>query len=260
MVEVDNRKPLIITIIVLAIIVVALGGFIALDKLVINKKEEQKLTTIKNAEIDLNAMYQIGEILNRMDHTFNDTNSSYLGYIYNLKKLEAKKFDPSAALFVAIHDDMIPSNTNLQLLGGYVKNNFENIFGKAIAYEPKSIDSGNYKIAYDEVTNTYSYTLAPADNSYKPKLISYNVKTIIEGEYVIVTRKVFYVEYPNQTSVNVYKTWDKQNLIGTLKLKNGILNEEEIVGKFGSKLGTYSYKFIQNAADNYTFYSIEREK
>ena len=46
----------------------------------------------------------------------------------------------------------------------------------------------------------------------------------------------------------------------TFHLKNGILNEEEIVGKFGYKLSTYSYKFIQNAADNYTFYSIEREK
>lgn len=260
LVEVDNRKPLIITIIILIVIIIGLGGFIALDKLVINRKEETKVTTIKNVEIDLNAMHQINNTLNRMDNTFNDINSNFLGYIYNSKKIEAKNFDPLAALFVAMHDDMIPANTNLVLINGLVKKNFESIFGKELAYEPKNIDAGNYyKIIYDEATSNYTYILSPIDRNYQPGYVSYNIKTELADGKVIITRKVCYVEYANN-SVSIYKEANKQQLVGTLRLRNGIIDQSELLGKYASKLNTYVYTFVQNTADNYTFYSIEREK
>ena len=260
MIETDNKKPLVITIIVLIIIILALGGFIAVDKLVLNKKEEETLTTIDDVEINLNAMYQISESLNRLDHTFNDPKSNFFGYIYREKKLEAKRFDPLAALFLAMHDDMIPSNTNQFIVGEKVKNNFERIFGKAIKYSPSTINAGDtYQIIYDQATNRYSYVLPVLNPNYQSGLVSYTIRTTLKDGNVIVERKVFYVEYSNETTANIYKKSDKAQLLGTLNLKKGILNPEEVVGKYGSKITTYEYTFKQNTADNYTFDSIKRK-
>ncbi len=261
MIETDNKKPFIITIIILVIIILALGGFIAFDKLVMNKKEENTLTTIKDVEIDLNAIYQISETLERLDNTFNDVNSNFFGYIYRAKKLEVKKFDKLAALFVAMHDDLIPSNTNQQLIGNQIKNNFESIFGKSLQYEPSNINAGNtYQIIYDQNTNTYSYVLtAPTNPNYQAGYVSSNIKTTLEEGNVIVERKVFYVEYTDNTSANIYKSSDKAQLVGKMDLRKGMLDKQEVIGKYGSKINTYIYTFQQNSADNYTLASIARK-
>ena len=260
MIETDNKKPFIITIIILIIIILALGGYIAIDKFVLNKKEEENLTTIKDIDINLNAMYQVSDTLNRLDNTFNDVNSNFFGYIYRAKKLEAKKFDGLAALFLAMHDDLNPANTNQTLIGTKIKDNFESIFGKSLKYTPSSIDAGNtYKIVYDENTTNYSYVLAPIDKNYQAGYISYTLKTSLQEENIKVERKVFYVEYVNNTSANIYKSSDKAQLIGSTDLKKGVLSLQEVIGKYGSRINTYVYTFQQNTVDNYTFASIERK-
>ncbi len=262
MVETDNKKPFIITIVILVLLVLALGSFIVFDKFVLNKQEEEKLTTIQDVEINLNAMYQISDTLNRLDSAFNDTHSAYLGYIYTDKELSVKKFDPAAALFVAMKDDMIDTNTNQLLPNAQIKKNFESIFGDSLVYTPSSIDAGDfYKVMYDPNNKVYAYTLAPTKQNYAPGYITYNVKTLLEKDQVNVTRKVFYVEYiENNTKANIYKHANKAQLIGTLKLRNGILDLKELTGKYASKMHTYRYVFKQNSADDYSLSSIIKEK
>lgn len=262
MIEIDNKKPYVIAIIVLSIIIVALAGFIALDKLVINKKEETNLTTIGEVNIDLNAMYKIGDIMNRLDHTFNDMNSNYFGYIYTDKKIEAKKFDKAAALFLAIYDNLIPSNTQQQLYGSEVKKNFEAIFGKELQYEANNIDAGNtYKIFYDGTSGIYSYTLPLKNSLLNPGYVTETIKTKLESGRVIVTRKVFYVEYEDNNSLaKIYSTAGKNKLLGSIRLKNNLLNTKEILAKYSSKMNSYQYIFIENSDSNYTLSSIEKIK
>ena len=262
MVEIDNKKPFVITIIVLVIIILGLAGFIAIDKLLINKKEETNLTTIKDIEIDLNAMYKVGNALTRLDNTFNDINSNYCGYIYTNKKIETKKFDKSAALFTAMHDDLIPSNTPQILYSSNIKKNFESIFGKAIQYEANSIDAGNtYKILYDKNTDAYSYVLAPKPSPFNPGYITETIKTALEEGRIIVTRKLFYIEYEeNNTLAKIYTNSNKNKLLGSLRLKNNLLNTKEILAKYSSKMSTYKYIFTENSESDYTLYSIEKIK
>lgn len=260
--ENDNKKAPIILIIILLLIILGLGGYIALDKLVLNKKEEKVTTKIKGVEIDLNAMYQVSNTLNQLDNTFNDINSTYLGYIYNKKKIELKNFDPNAALFLSLHDNLKATGIQQQLPNQQVKNNYETIFGQTTKYEPTNIDAGDYyKIMYDTNTNNYSYILNPTIINQLNGYESYTIKTILETDYIIVTRKVFYKEIDaNMTVANIYKDASKTQLIGTINLRNGVLNNEEVVGKYGSKISTYQYTFKQNAIDNYTFYLIEKIK
>ena len=262
MVEIDNKKSFVITIIVLVIIILGLAGFIAIDKLLINKKEETNLTTINDIEIDLNAMYKVGNSLTRLDNTFNDMNSNYFGYIYTNKKIEAKKFDKQAALFVAMHDDLIPSNTQQFLYSSNIKRNFESIFGKAIQYEASSIDAGNtYKIIYDNNADAYSYVLTPKTSLFNPGYITETIKTTLEEGRIIVTRKIFYIEYEdNNTLAKIYSNSGKNKLLGSIHIKNNSVNTKEILAKYSSKMSTYQYIFTENSESDYTLYSIEKIK
>ena len=50
-----ENKKFVVTIVILIIIILGLGGFIALDKFVINKKDDDTITQIGDEEINLNA-------------------------------------------------------------------------------------------------------------------------------------------------------------------------------------------------------------
>lgn len=258
MIHSDN-KSYIIVISILLVITIGLSVFVAYDK-IINK--ETKTTTINDIEIDLNVFHQIEKTLDKMDNAFNDTGSSYCGYIYK-DKLKASNFDMGAAIFVAAKNDLITSNTPQLLVGGKVKNSFEKIFGDNITYQPTSIDAGNYKLAYDQTSNTYAYSIAPKTNQYESKYHTIDVETKLQKEKIIVTRKVFFVEYGSDDGVTInkallYKDATKQHPLGEIKLTKNYLNENEVIAKLGSKLNTYKYEFNEKTTDNYSFYSIER--
>ena len=75
---------------------------------------------------------------------------------------------------------------------------------------------------------------------------------------------VFYVEYNTSgtetISANIYTDSGKSKNIGTIKLKNGIINLNEIMAKYSSRLNTYKYTFKQSSDGDYYFYSIEKDK
>ena len=79
-----EKKGPVVLIIILLIIILGLGGYIAVDKLILNKNDEEVRTvvTIDDNNIDLNALYQIGDTLTKFDNAFNDLNSNYFGYLY----------------------------------------------------------------------------------------------------------------------------------------------------------------------------------
>lgn len=259
----SDNKGAIIVIVILVLLVLGLGGFIAYDKFF---QKEDKTTTINDVKIDLNAFLQVEETLNRLDGAFNDVNSSYCGYIYK-DKLKASGIDMGAALFAAVHNDLIASNTPQFLAEARVKNNFDKIFGDNLAYQANSIDGGDaYKINYDSTTGTYAYALAPKVNQYESRYVTINSETKLEKEKIVVTRKVCFVEYGSAdggTTVNkatIYSDSSKSKVIGEITLNKSYLSEKEIMAKYGSKLNTYKYVFNEKSAEEYNFYSIEREK
>lgn len=255
--DIYDRKPYLITIIILGLLVLGLGGFLVYDKFIVDKTDQDKETVIDDVSLDLNALYQVGDTLDRFDIAFNKTNSTYFEYLYKNKKLEAKNFDSGAALYASIRKDLVISNTNQKILGGKVKNNMKKMFGTLVTYNATSINAGEtFKINYDSATNAYTYTIPLTANDRIPEYISKTTKTRVEKEKIVVTRKIFYVTYSGNKAT-IYKSSNKQRL-GEVTLRNDEVNPDEVVGKFGSRMNTYDYTFIENKADDYTFYRIDK--
>ncbi len=263
----EDKKPFIIVIIVMTIIIIVLGAYVTVDQLNAKKAKEKKTSIINETVIDLNAFYQISDTLQRFDKAFNTENSNYFGYIYNSKRIYATKFDIGAATYVSMFSDFLNNNTLLYIPEEKVKGNFERIFGKNLDFKPSETivnSSSTYAIAYEAEAKRYAYIAAIKNYQYQPGYISMNIKTILEGDTIKITRKVFYGEYIGEndvaTKIVMYKDATKQRKIGELYLKNGTINQAEIIAKYGSKINTYIYTFKQNKDADYSFYLIEKEK
>ena len=263
----ENKKGYIITIIVMFLIIVGLGGFIALERSVLKKSESSTITTIGENEINLNSFYQVADIMNKFDNAFNDNNSKYVGYPYSEKKITAEKFDFDAALFLSTYSELFATNTEQTIPEGKIKSNFETIFGNNLKYESKSINAGDtYKITYSKDNANYTYTLAPTKAPYTSGYVAKNINTKLEEEKIVVTRKVFYVEYEQTldnttpTVATIYKDASKAQRIGQVNLRKGVLSDSEILAKFSSKMNTYNMIFKHVKDAEYNFYMIEKIK
>lgn len=255
----ENKKGLIITIIVLIFISLAAVGYIVYDKFLNSNTENQEyITVINDVSIDVNKLYRVGEILEKFDRAFSTNDSKYLGYIYNNKIIEVSDFNKDAAIYVSLYSDLVRSNTEQTISNEIVKNRYESIFGKKLEYKPTDLELGdNIKIEYDASTNAYNYTASITNNEHKNGYLARNMKTRLKDDLVIITRKVFYVEYSN-SSATIYTNSTKSTKVGTVKLQNGEVSLEEVTGKYGSKLNTYEFTFKLGSKDEYNFYKIER--
>ena len=256
----ESKKPWIITIIVLTVIILGLGGYIAYDYFILSKDEEKIVTVIDDVNINLNAFYQISDTLEKFDKAYNTPGTNYYGYIYGSKKLEAKKMDPKAALYAALASEMIPSNVRQTIPGDRVKNNLKRMFGDIIKYNPEEVNiDGTLKIGYDKVNNIHAYTIPVKNTNYSNGYVTANIKTYLKDDYVIITRKTFYVEYSDPNSpinATVYTSSSKRGRLGTVSVKNGQVNTKEVLSKYSTKLNTYDFYFIKNSDEDYTFYKV----
>lgn len=260
-----GNKKVVIFIIILIFIIIGLGGYIAFDKFVLEKKEEIKTTKVGDATIDLNIFENINQTINTFDKAYNDLNSIYVGYLYSKNEININTFDKNAALYASIYPYLIANNTPQLIPGGLVKTKYDELFDKKLNYEAKSIEAGKlYKIGYDISTDVYSYNFLKIDNLYDSTYMQKNVETTVEDDNIIIKRKAFFVEYISEgdtvNKANIYKTHDKTELITSVNLKNNTINKKEIISKYGTKMNTYKYTFKQKSIDEYKFYSVEQVK
>ena len=262
-----ENKKYVVTIVILIFIVLGLGGFIALDKMVFNKKEDNSVTKIGEFDINLIVFDHIEDTISTLNRAYNDPNSTYFGYLYSKEEITANNYDKPAALFAAIYDELAGTNTIQIIPAGIVKTRYEDLFGKKANYEPKSISAGNiYNIVYDLTTDSYSYNFSTVYNTYSPEFVEKTIKTTYDGELIKIAKKVFYVEYVPPaagapvTQANIYTSKNKSKLIKTVDLKGNVINADEIIAKYSSKIPTYTYTFKQKSAERYEFYSIEKTK
>ena len=265
MIDFENNKGFIITIIVLLVISLGLGGFIVYDKFLTREEVEESIVNIDDASIDLNAFYNIEDIINKFDVAFNDNHSTFYAYPYKLNKLEASNFDMGTAIYVSSYDKLLDNGALNYLREGDVKASFSNIFGKNLNYTATNVVAGeNFNITFNE--SKYDYIMPNID---KNKLFNYeliNTKTTVLEDKVIVTRKLFYAEFISNdqgltiTQADIYADDSKSKKLTSITLRNGSLNKKEIIGKVGSKLNTYEYTFNRNKDNDYNFYSIVRIK
>ena len=257
----ENKKGLIITIIILILLLLGSAGYIVYDKFFIKDEEEKEyINVIKDVSIDVNKIYKVGEILNKFDKAFSTNDSNYFGYIYSTPIIEVKDFDKNAAIYVSIYPELVRSNTEQTISNEIIKNKYENIFGKSLKYSPSGLELGdNIKVEYDSDNGIYKYTASITNNEHKNEYLARNMKTKLTDDLVIVTRKVFYVEYSNNNAI-IYTNSSKKTKLGEVKLQNGEVSLQEVTGKYGSKINTYEVTFKLGSTDEYNFYKIERTK
>ena len=255
-------KKLVILIVILFLAVIGLGGYIAYDKIYLQKSSKGVVTQLGEKDIDLNVFSGINETLNKFDHAFNDNNTSYFGYLYNQKEVKMKKFDPKVALYICIHNYIINTGQPQNINEGVIKSEFQKIFDKNATYKPSDIDAGEkLKITYNKDLSTYSSIYSGTKDIYYSTYVEKNVSTTIEDENIVVKRKVFYVEYePNETSITakIYQNSDKKKLIASIPLKDKVLDTDEVIGKYGYKLQTYNYIFEEKTYKEYYIKEIVR--
>ena len=257
----ENKKGFVITIIILILLLLGTSGYIVYDKFFTKVEEEKEyITVINDVSIDVNKLYKVGNILNAFDKTFAINDSKYFGYIYNVKILEARDFDKKIATYVSIYPEIIKSNTEQTISNAKIKNRYEYIFGKLLEYNPGSLDVGeNIKIEYDETNKEYKYIAAITNNDHKNEYLAKNIKTKLKDDSVVITRKIVYAEYTD-SKATIYTDSTKNTKLGIVKLQDGEVSLEEVIGKYGSKLNTYEITFKLGSDDEYNFYKIERTK
>lgn len=255
----DNKKGLVITIIILILLLLGTAGYIVYDKFFVKEDEEKEyISVINDVSIDVNKLYKVGEVLNKIDKAFSTDDSKYFGYIYNIKTTEIKDFDKSAAVYVSLYSDLVRTNTEQTISNERVKNRYEYIFGKSLSYEPTNLDLGeNIKVEYDEENSIYKYTASIKEDERVGEYLSRNIKTTLKEDLVVITRKIVYVEY-NNLNATIYTDASKNTKLGTVKLQDGEVSLKEVTGKYGSKLKTYEYTFKLGSDDEYNLYKIER--
>lgn len=259
----ESKKPFVITIIIMSLIIVGLSAFIFMGKVQEKREKEQKTSVINDIVIDLNAFYQISDTIRRFDMAFNNVNSSYFGYIYDAKRIYANKFDMGAAVYASMFQDLITNGALMYIPEGKVRSNFKKIFGKNLEYQAAEVkNSQAYNFAYDQERQRYAYIAASESLQYPAGYIALNIKTVLSGDIIELTRKVFYGEYVGEndtaTKIVMYKDASKQRKIGELSLKDGMINQSEIIAKYSSKINTYIYTFQLRKGSDYSFVKIEK--
>ena len=262
------NKKVVLTIVILVLLVLALGGYIAYDKIYLQYfNEESAKTVINDVPIDVNDLFETGIVIEKLDRAYGDSNSTYFGYLYELPKRLSKvsELETGQLLYAAMYDDMICSDTEQYISESKVKSNLNNLFGTNAKYKAGTVTAGtSYIFNYDETTKLYTYKIPAPTSAYAPAYIARNISTTIENDTILVTRKVFYVEYElsgdgkTYSRANIYKARDKKEKLITLNLKNGVLSVDEVFAKTASKMKTYLYTFNLDV-NGYKLYSIERK-
>jgi hypothetical protein len=254
-------------VILLLLIIIGLAGYIGYEKIDAYMNNTDTKTEVDNVNINLNALYQVGETLTKFDNAFNNINSTYFGYLFKKDKLYAEKFDNNAALYVAMYADLVGTNTEQTINAINVKANFTKIFGNYLTYNPTNISAGEfYNINYNESTDTFSYSFPVVTNTISSEFKINNVKTTLEKDKIIVTRKIFFVDYDNPSdgtstaTATIYTNSNKKTKIGQVNLRNNLVSTSEVLAKYSSKLSTYKYTFVKNSDEDYSFFSVELVK
>ena len=261
----EDAKKIIITITVLVLLVLGLGGFIVYDKFLKPKKEDSILTTIDNVSVNLSAFYQIGETLDKLDLAFNEPTSPYFGYIYNIKKITSQNMDKGAAIYASIRSDLIENGVLATVPEDRAKGIYTKMFGSGLKYDATKLKENNwYKFSYNANTLSYDYIASPIPKSYAKGYISMDAKTLLEQDKVTVTRKIVFIEYgsDNNTTINIanlYKNEQAESFLGKVVLKNGLISEKEVLSKYASKLQTFIYTFEKDKNDIYNLVRIEKQ-
>lgn len=253
--EKKSKKPMIISFIVLGVIIIGLVIYVILDLKINHKKEENNEIIINDISFDLNNLYKIDEILKKFDIAFNNEDSTFYGYPYKERKIAISEFDNSAAKFLILKNNMIPTQnkSNAKFISEIkIKSDFENIFGKNLEYKASDIEAGdNFVIKYDSNTLRYAYYFIDNNQSLQSGISTINYKTKIEEGKIIVTRKVFYIEYvvdENGTisTANIYNDISKSKKLGTINVTKTPPREKELLAKFSNSLSEYEFIFLEN--------------
>lgn len=260
----SGKGFLIFIIIVLLLCCLGLGGYIVYSKFFVkNEPIVMKDTSkaLQQVEIDGESLLEAEDIINTFEYAYNDSFSKYFGYIYNSNKIEASKFDQSAALFACLYPYLDESMNVSYVANNTVKTDFKAIFGSGLNYNPNNVSAGTgYDIKYDPTIKYYSYQRLGIGGYFYPTYVSFNESSSISSEKIQVVKRVAYLEYStDHTTINVYADSKKANTIGVISVTEGSFNISEIKAKFKSSLAQYTYTFVKDK-DSFVFDSIERTK
>ncbi len=257
----DKRNCIIFILII--IIACLLGIIISLN----NKNKINKEKVVENIDFNIEGFYQIGEDLKLFDIAYDDSYSDYFGYLYSSDLIEAKDFDIKAALYLVLYKELNHDGEYTNISSLEVEKDFYKIFGNNLKYQPMSFEAGRvFKFNYNEESNSYEFNSPGVGGVYFPEIHLKNISSVATEDSVIISRKMFYLEYVSNnsgtdlTKVDIYKNIDKKEKIGTMTINEQGVDEEKIFKKYNDKLDIYNFTFTKSDDGNYYFNKVEREK
>ena len=139
------------------------------------------------------------------------------------------------------------------------------MFGKYVEYKASNVEwDENSQIPYDKENDTYTHQLPIVKDLKTPEYFASEISTAMREGEIVVKRKSYYVEYETDEANTkrikalIYTNQDKRKLVTTMNLKNGAINQKEVIAKYSSKLNTYVYTFKEYNGNDYVLYSIEK--
>lgn len=160
----NNNKGFIITIVIMAIMLISLGGYLVYDKLLSNN-DEKKIEETKNNEEEVKEEVVSQEEQDKLVKIIEDLNNYNLGRYDNLNPIELSNQDKLAFISFIVYNNKLNGEDGsiLGLKGSDVSNIYKKYFGSSSSIVNDDIKTGDQADAevlfkYDKANNVYVQT------------------------------------------------------------------------------------------------------
>lgn len=273
-----SSKGLIITIVILALLLVGVSGYVVYDKFFIEEevKEEIKNNQTEETDKDNNESEEISLVeLENYSNIYNIVNEAIINnemvmhtplnnqpdYFYKNDSLYVSNMRYDVLMSMAISQLHFRDNNFLNYVDGmrtyYISNtdlkqSFTKIFGNDLKYYSNDFSSLNCEYKFEKEADRYEVKCGDIGNVVASKRENKVVKAIKTKDSIEVYDAVAFISIGNR---KICKDVEFKDCIATLSE-----TEEFNIDNYIAKLNQYKYIFKLSSDGNYYFYGVELVK
>lgn len=270
-----SSKGLIITIVILALLLVGVSGYVVYDKFFSKEeveKGETKTEQMEKNDINNNATEEISLVeLENYSNIYNIVNEAIINnemvmhtplnnqpdYFYKQDKLYVSNMRYDVLMSMAISRDnnlfnYVDGMRTYYISNTDLKQSFTKIFGNDLKYYSNDFSSLSCEYKFEKETDRYEVKCGDIGNVVASKRENKVVKAIKTKDSIEVYDAVAFISLAEG---KVCKDVEFKNCIATLSE-----TEEFNIDNYIAKLNQYKYIFKLSSDGNYYFYGVELVK